>query len=306
MKKHIEKPLIDDLFARKLGNMSMPPSADGFERLQARMGQQRPEVRIVFWRNPTIQRYAAAAACLLLVCLLGWRYWPSGETVDQASESIAANQQPVPPLQKTTRKQSNQQQNKSIPDAVMPTQSGRDANSQQVAVTTKAAGEIKRNSGLVSRSSKINKMGKAISPAISEPIVAQTKPNEIKPNTDVSTINSVAPANQATIEQLADNKAPNKPNPVAERVLVVTIEEPQALVAARQAAKPAVETSIMAKNDMLEKEIKAGSLWQQVKRIKQGDVFARQDNGNNDDRGLLSRAYNGIKHSFEKDKAAKQ
>ena len=62
MKKHTEKPSIDELFARKLGNMSLPPSSDGFERLQARMGQHKPEVRVVFWRNPDLQRSMAVLA----------------------------------------------------------------------------------------------------------------------------------------------------------------------------------------------------------------------------------------------------
>src|ERR671932_476780 len=43
MKDHSEKQPIDDLFARKLGDMSLKPSADGFERLQARMNQNKPQ-----------------------------------------------------------------------------------------------------------------------------------------------------------------------------------------------------------------------------------------------------------------------
>ena len=88
-----------------------------------------------------------------------------------------------------------------------------------------------------------------------------------------------------------------------ERVLTVTIEEPSAMVAARQVARTGA-TSVVVLDEKPEKEVK-GNLWQQVKRIKEGDVFARRDNPNNDDKGLLGRAYSGLKQSFEKDKSEK-
>ena len=93
------------------------------------------------------------------------------------------------------------------------------------------------------------------------------------------------------------------------RVLVVTIAEPEALVAARQAVKASNEEKpAIAAIEKQEKDTKATGLWQQVKRFKEGELFARRDNDNSssEDRGLLGRAYSGIKHSLDKDKPSKQ
>jgi len=117
MKKHTEKPLIDELFARKLGNTSLTPSSDGFARLQARMGQHKPESRMMFWRNPAMQRYMAAAACLLLVCLFGWLYWPSTGATKQGQSQLATNQPVKLTVKKPVQKEVNQPQDEQAPSA---------------------------------------------------------------------------------------------------------------------------------------------------------------------------------------------
>ncbi|MFD2938071.1 hypothetical protein [Spirosoma flavum] len=304
MKKHTEKLPIDDLFARKLGNMSLPPSADGFERLQARMGQQKPDMQVVFWRNPAMPRYIAAAACLLVVCLFGWLYWPTDGTIEPSQEQVAANQPVISSPKKSARKQLDQQQNKVAPDIKMPALSGQEVNSDQVAITDKSSGRNKSYTGLASRPLASEETIKTVA---DEPVLAQTNPTKVETKTNTLLPGIVTPTGQATTEQVAETKTIAKSLPATERVLVVTIAEPQALIAARQAARASVEESaIVAQSDKLEKETKAGGLWQQVKRIKQGEIFARQDNAGNDDRGLLGRAYNGLKHSLDKDKSVKQ
>ncbi|MBD2754671.1 hypothetical protein [Spirosoma validum] len=314
MKKHTEKQPIDNLFARKLSNMSLPPNADGFERLQARMGQNKPEARIVFWRNPVVQRYMAAAACLVLLCSLGWLYWPSGAPVASNESQVAVNQNvPVRP-EKAVVKQSNPSASTLTPATGIAPSSKLTIDQQQLAKVEKASG---RTTGKVRSSAQPvnekNVIPQAEMSVRSESVLAQTAPTEHKAKPESAaastTPNNVAPVSQPTLEQVtvADNKPVVKSNPPAERVLVVTIEEPAALVAARQAAKTAVdEKSMVAATDKPEKETKEGGLWKQVKRFKQGELFARGDNANNDDRGLLSRAYDGLKHSLDKDKPAKQ
>src|SRR5438874_663574 len=118
MKKPTEKQSIDELFSRKLGNMSLPPSADSFERLQARMGQNKQQGRITVWRNPTMQRYMAAAACLLFVCLFGWLYRPSIATKGQVQ--VATNQKVSSHRQQVVPNQQSQQQNTSGIDTSVP------------------------------------------------------------------------------------------------------------------------------------------------------------------------------------------
>ena len=305
MKKPTEKQSIDELFSRKLGNMSLPPSPDSFERLQARMGYSKPQTRVIIWRNPTIQRYMAAAACLLLVCLFGWLYRPSIATKDQVQ--VATNQKVPSRQRQVIPKQQNQQQNPFDIDTSMPATLNQTSGEEQVAVVKKLSGINKSGKNLASRPNEINTKREPVSTAASEPVLAQVKPVDAKTTTAAVSQATLPVANQTPTEQLAENKPIPKTTPVAERVLVVTIEEPQALVAARQAAKAAVEEkAVVALNEGSDKETKGGGLWKQVKRIKQGDVFARQDNVSNDEQGLLGRAYSGLKHSFDKDKTAKQ
>jgi hypothetical protein len=313
MKKQSEKQPVDDLFARKLGNMSLPPSPDGFARLQARMGQSKQETKLVFWRNPEMQRYMAAAACLLLVCLFGWLYWPSSDKSPIHGVRIATNQSGKSASKENipTQKQVDQGKsvdNESIDNEAIPVIPDQDVATEQLAHENKAPNINKMNSSLADRTVDNHKpIRKSMPFSTNEPVFAQTSPPNTKAKPEVVKQEIIQPNLQSTTEQVAETKPIVKPVPAAERVLVVTIAEPEALVAARQAAITAVEEkSIVASADKPEKEAKTGGLWQQVKRIKQGEVFARQDSPNDDERGLLGRAYNGLKHSLDKDKSAKQ
>ncbi len=299
MKKHTEKTPIDDLFARKLGSISLPPSPDGFERLQAKMGHRKPEARIGVWRNPAMQRYMAIAACFLLVCVFGWLYWPSNET----TTPIAANKAASSSSEKQSQESTANAQSASLPaDKTHDLQNQRETIGQ-VAVSTKSAilNRDHDNPKSIDRHKVLT-----ISPASgSELAVVPAKKTEEKVEEAVTVPDVATPVNRTT-EQLAENSPTVKPVPATERGLVVTISEPEALVAARQAVKTdADEKSAVATNDKPEKETKGNSLWQQVKRIKQGDVFARETNSDVET-SLIGRAYNGLKHNFDKDKSAKQ
>lgn len=306
MKKHTEKQPIDDLFARKLGNMSLPPSAGGFERLQARMGQNRPEARAVFWRNPAIQRYMAAAACLLLVGLFGWLYWPSGVETRPGGPQVATKQ-PVPVRPKNAAgQQSNLSTAQPSPEAADPNVPSQKMGTERLAKVERTSENKKHSNPSTTQPVKADVLQPEAS-VRNEPILTQTKPVEGKGNPDGITSNDVIVASRLTPEQVADRNTTVKPELPTERVLVVTIDEPASLVEGKQAAKTAVEEKSGATvNGKPETDTKAGGLWQQVKRIKHGEVFAQRDNADNDDRGLLDRAYNGLKHSFDKNKSTKQ
>ncbi|MBN8822863.1 MULTISPECIES: hypothetical protein [unclassified Spirosoma] len=312
MKNQSEKQPIDDLFARKLGNMSLPPSADGFERLQARMGKRIPEARVVFWQNPTIQRYMAAAACLILVGLFGWLYRPVGTAPTGGENQVATNtphnqtgRQKLRPKTGITQKAEESQatsEGKKATELSLPTQE------EQIALVEKSAVRVKQADRSVRQPVKDYKPStKRIPSTTQEPVLAQNKPVEAPTKQDVNTTPSIE---KPTVpEQVADVKPTTKPTAPAERVLVVTIAEPEALVAARQAAKASgEEKATVASTEKQEKDPKATGLWQQVKRFKEGELFARRDNDNSssEDRGLLGRAYSGLKHSLDKDKSSKQ
>ena len=295
---------IDDLFARKLGNMSLPPSADGFERLQARMGKTKPEVKMVFWRNPDIQRYMAVAACLLLVCLFAWLYQSSPGSADGpghgAQVATTEGEHPAEISQPSTDPTAT-----SVAPAQTPlTPTVREFSEGQLAEVGKP--EVRTESKISQRSSaaSVTKNTETTTALKEQPVLAQTNRAETPTNvtpTQTPTVDVPAISLQTTPQRLAENTA--KPAPVAERGLVVTIEEPAALVAARQVARTlvadnATAVAVATPTQQTEKEPKTGGLWQQVKKLKQGDVFARHTN---DDRGLLSRAYDGLKQSFDKD-----
>ncbi|WP_461115649.1 hypothetical protein [Spirosoma jeollabukense] len=308
MKKPIEKLPIDELFARKLGNMSLPPKADGFERLQARMGQGKPEAKIVFWQNPSVQRYMATAACLILVCLFGWLYWPAGEETVSDDAQMAVNKSVVPkqvPIQ--NQKEKVQLIESEGPGVKAPDLLEQKAKVEQVAKADKPSVNKSDTDRPIKQSQKAAKSNlRNVAPVANEPVLAQIKSVEKKPEPTTSPSVNPTTVTVATSEQLAENKTVPKPAPAAERVLVVTIAEPEALVAARQAVVASIEEkSTVAVADKPAKEAKGNSLWQQVKRIKQGEVLARGDNNDNES-SLLGRAYSGLKHSLEKDKSAKQ
>jgi|GEM_PF-1520263 len=304
MKKTTEKPPIDDLFARKLGNMSLSPSPDGFERLQARMGQKKPEANVVFWRNPAIYGYVAAAACIAVVFLFGWQYWSSGNTTRTDKNEVAitssGHQRSKKNAEMSIKPQTEQQtpqkvdSNRNIPDHA--------TEEDRVAAITKGPAHRRFDSPEKQAKTIHNLTPKNPGVTTDLPVVAQVATQETK-TPDVAPIASLAtPA--TNVEQPV--VVVNKPSHPSERVLEVTIAEPEALVAARQIAKASTEEKpVVASSDKHEKETKAGNLWQQVKRFKQGEVFARGENTDNE-RSLLGRAYNGLRHTLDKDKAAKQ
>ncbi|MBD2699686.1 hypothetical protein IC229_03490 [Spirosoma sp. BT702] len=300
MKKHTEKQPIDDLFARKLGDMSLRPSADGFERLQARMGQQTAETRLVFWRNPAMQRYVSAAACLVLVCTLGWRYWPNSDKAISGGPNVAVNKSqttrpknPVNPATEVLTKQSSSDDATSAQPATL-------ANEQ----TQLVAKTPSKRSKLTTQ--PIHEQKSVGAPERSEPVLAKIESTQSHPTIENARPN-VAQIDPMNSGQIASPERTVKPIAASERVLVVTIAEPEALAAARQDVKEVnAEKSIADTDQNPEKSAKTGGLWNQVKRFKEGEIFARRDNQPSEDRGLLSRAYTGLKHSLEKDKSTKQ
>ncbi|UFH55566.1 hypothetical protein [Spirosoma sp. KNUC1025] len=311
MKKHTEKQPIDDLFARKLSNMSMPPSSNGFERLQARMGQNKPEARIMVWRNPFVQRYMAIAACLLIVCLFGWLYLSSNNVTTSNSPAVAVKQ--ARPTQQPANSDNERSQPASVADNdvsypiahVVPNRPENKEQIGKVGKSNEVGKDIHTSTNRLADSHKTT-LKPSIAPVSDEPVLAQIKAADSQPKPETTEVGKNA-TNQPTVEQVADVKPVTKPISPAERVLVVTIDEPTSLVAARQAAKTSIEDKpVVAVNDKLEKDAKAGGLWAQVKRIKHGELFAKRDNASEEDRGLLDRAYNGLKRSLDKDKSAKQ
>ena len=305
MKKHTEKQPVDDLFARKLGNMSLPPSPDGFARLQARMGQQSErETRVIFWQNPAIQRYMAIAACLLLMCLFGWLYL-STDTPGSGTATVAVNKSAA----SSGKKHAYEQPKSNLETEVVSNQpvTEREISSSTGSETTNSvlAG---RGKLVDSKSTNGNNRLATVAPTIRENKPVSEELPDVTPTKSVEQI-AKAEVNTPLAQPMPEKQVAtttDKPTPVAERVLIVTIAEPKALVAARQAVTgPVDEKDAVVAADKPEKESKVANVWQQMKRMKQGEIFARKDAAD-DERGLLGRAYSGLKHTLDKDKSTKQ
>ncbi|MDB5240272.1 MAG: hypothetical protein JWP57_897, partial [Spirosoma sp.] len=286
MKKHANKQPVDDLFARKLENMSLPPSPDGFARLQARMGHQ-PEVRTVFWRNPAIQQYMAIAACVLL-CLFGWLYLSTGTSAPDKL-AVAVNKSAKLPVPNDANEQANGLSGERVVTntPVPPSNIAGQTNTKKTNLPLSRPDNVMANDQQLARLDRSVRKSKTESK--SQPVVGLATQTEH--GAEVATKASLA---ESTLEKQVAI-APSKPAPVAERVLIVTIGEPEALVAARQAVtSPTADKDIVAAASKPEAEARTTTIWQQVKRLKQGEVFARKDAGD-DERGLIGRAYSGLK-----------
>lgn len=297
MKKRTEKQPVDDLFTRRLKNMSLPPNPDGFARLQARMGQSQPETRVVFWQNPTVHRYMAVAACLLLTCLFGWLYL-STETPRGSGATVAVNK-PVTSVGKEQRYELPKSANEVATTGTNSDRRATVTNSQTTSTSPKPGNAAD------GRPQTADRQLASVKPTVRRNKRTSLEMPAVLPTEQlVKTEANPSPAGPTTEKQVA--AVTEKPAPVAERVLIVTIAEPTALVAARQAIKqPNDEKDAVAVADKSEKDSKVASLWQQVKRVKQGEIFARKDAGE-DERGLLGRAYSGLKQTLDKDKTVKQ
>ncbi len=292
-----DKHPVDDLFAHKLGNVVLPTNADGFARLQARMGQTQAEKKpgFVIWRNPNVQRFMAIAACLLLVCLFGW-YYLSNDTSErlQGPQMAATKSGNRPTIDVPVTPQGNVL---NAPTTERPGGSNPTTDNRPTGQVARVAPKTKRQNQIGNTQDRQNPNAIPPSPRTE---LAQNKLTE-QPKAEQPAPKKMV--DQAPLSASPDQVAAATPVPT-QRVLVVTIAEPERLIAARQAVKMEEMETALAAASKPEKADKPG-FWEQVRRVKEGEVFARPD-GPADERGLLNRAFNGLKNSIEKDKTARQ
>lgn len=294
MKKHTQRRSaetpVDQLFAQKLTNMSLPPAPGSFERLQSRLELRPARPAVNVWRNVSVQRYAAVAACLLLVALVGGLY---RNGLPEHQPAVAVH---LPPSIVRTHSPASSRKSATIP-------------SDPSASAQRTNWVIPSQATAVSKASGINNQNQPLTN------LANGQTGTYQENTEegASTKPSAAGSQQvvATVVPSSDPGVANTPANIelpGERVLIVTIAEPDALVAARQAAQQAENQRAVASTTALpanETKTAAPTVWQQVKRLKQGQTMARRTNAD-DDRNLLSRAYSGLRQTLEKDKPTKQ
>ena len=293
MKKHTEKQPIDDLFAHKLSNMSLQPSSTGWEVLQERMGQ-RPVRRIV----PVWYRYAAAAACLVVVAGFGWLAWPNAGLKHTAKEQVAAKStkaQKTNPLKSITG-----QLQESIATEKADQLESTDLE-KVYAVNEQVSNQQMQKPGITKGSASI------------EVKVEQQPPVEAIYSTVVPSTESVIAKASQSVEKNTEmvDQQPDKKS--IERTLIVTIAAPTVSLAANQTVEQKHETLMSALNDDVsvkeEKPTKAARFFRKLKQLKDGnEAMAYNSNKNDEDEesGLISRLYGNVKHSIDSKKAEKR
>lgn len=307
MKKNREGPPIDDLFARKLGNLSLPPKPDGFARLQVRMGQKEENRQVVFWRNPVVVRYMVAVACLLLVGIFGWLTWPVSEEVDGPEVATTTNSTQEQRRAEVPLTKGGLPTSRIEPSVVIRSRPNKEnpvilnqqvAEKDRVAQRLKLVNVGKSKNGLPAGVTELDR--EAIIKSAPEPVIAQVKPDGDKSSSKPVTNLAVQPTVLLPPDQLA--LQPDKATRTNQRVLVMTIPEPDALVEARQAAQDTDE-KIVVMQAKATKHTGMRKIVAQLQRVRGSETVAARDD---DERGLLGRAYKGIKRSLEKDKSQRQ
>jgi membrane-associated HD superfamily phosphohydrolase len=291
MNEPIKKQPVDELFARKLAGLSMPPDERGFARLQTRMTKQKQPEKVVFWRTPTFQRSVAAAACILLVATLGWYTQSTNQdklaTVN-TQNTVARHSPPVSLGEQRKEETSEAVAQQTVPDAELVKPRSEPQQEVGVPVIT----QERHVEAIAMTKPKINKTQAGLA---KEKSVLASEVIEPKSKEQVASVASTP---------VKDNITP-MPMASAPRTLVVTIAEPDVLVAAKQTAQEADQKVVAVNNNT--NETGAGKLWRKIQKIRTGEAaVANAAVADDDEKGLLDRAYSEIKHSFQKNKPARQ
>ena len=300
MERQNEKQPVDNLFARKLKTMSLPPRPDGFARLQARMEQGIPGTKVMFWRNSANRRYIAVAACLLLACLFGWLYL-STETPTPTGAVVAVNEPAKHPVGISSRSATDAEDRlaETSPGVGRKTSAAKSKRViQNLNKPDKQTSDKQANdSRLIAGVSRVGREEKELPRSMPNTALQKRAEQLVKLEPNVHPVDVVN--DKETVATVSN------PVPIAERVLVVTIAEPQVLSIARQATASIAVENVASTTDKPDRESKTAGFWNQMKRLKQNEIFARKDVAN-DELGLLGRAYSGLKQSLDKDKSVKQ
>lgn len=294
MKKQTEKLPIDDLFSRKLEKMSLEPSADAWEILQAKIGNS-PVRRI----TPSWYWYAAAAACVVLVATIGRVSWSTFVADDKSGQEVAITSrvyQLKTKLAAPAVKESNtsagahQQMPLIVLDAQRPTlvqasKQPQQQHNKEETVALQDRIEIKNTEDKLPLERAEDLAGNMVESVI--------------PKTDVK---AIAPIN---------SQAANKHT--EERTLVVSIAAPSTVLVNDQPRNARQETLISAfndnKTDEEQKPTKAVRFLRKLKQLKEGEevlVANVKQEDNEDESGLLGRLYGNVRHSIDSKKAGKK
>ncbi|OIN58907.1 hypothetical protein [Arsenicibacter rosenii] len=296
MKKHTEKQPIDDLFARKLGDMSITPGPKSWDELQNRMGREQ-NPRIV----PVWYRYAAAAACLVLVGGIGWKVYQTSESA-KPTTAVLANAGNDSNKAGSRKAEAGRIENLTTADTVRQ---------QMAQVATEVPASAPENIGTIQKVKARQQQEKIpVDAPGPSPVTSQT-PEEERMVARIPAPTEKLPV--APIEApkpvVAESLKPGLREEPSERKLVVMINTPVLATSKASEVAGAIGVESVNKPETIEEEglSKASKLFKKLKRIKNGEALAyKGETGDEEDSGLISRLYGNVRQSLETKKDSKQ
>lgn len=282
-KSKADQPL-DDFFRRKLENATVTPSADGWNRLQAKMqGEQRPAEKTKVNRMGPLWYWSAAAACVLIVLLLTRLGTDKQPDLQLASKVKSAQPKPVEVLDDKGGSSVTLPQFEAVAKNEPPVRRAEATINKLQNVTAPKAAMVRSDQPATHTLAVVEKPA----PKVEEGRMLQTgEKDERLANSNQN--ESTQPLRTKTLE--------------TERTLIVSVAEP--VFSASLTDVPVVETS--SGQGMGSRKI--GRMFQQIRRLKNGEGIARvnPDIEYDDESGLLDRLVRTARNKDNHSKSQKQ
>ncbi|TAE30057.1 MAG: hypothetical protein EAZ91_11460 [Cytophagales bacterium] len=302
MDKPTEQQPLDSLFRRKLDEASVQPGADVWDRLSSRLTAaqplpvEKPTRRLgVFWYGSAV---VAAAACLWLVFV-----WTSPER----SQVTVATTSGITQTKSSAQKSGEGQQKEQLPlanqqsDRTQLANSNINAKAKQGNSSEQANRTELQNRVRLARAEEKAVETQRVSPSsmgnevLEKPVVAQlqTQANSQKIAEPVGQPNPIATATSKSQETINETQ----------RTLIVQV--PDIHKTRHESVMTSEENNLAHTASVESKETKLSRAFRQIKRIKEGEVFAKVDNarGDDDESGLFDRL---VRSGRAKDNTTKQ
>lgn len=229
-----KKHPVDELFARRLHDVEKMPSARAWDELQGKLTKKKDNKKALYFS-------IAASISFLIVCIIGFNYWNTGDTIAIASttdtlHTISKNQPTVTKRQikdSVSIKESGINQRKEEPKMLVRT-----AQTQQVEKTQQFTHQKADRTQIVQYKDK--------------PVIeVKSAPEQTQIIEEETLIAMVQPSVKPDIKSTTQN------------VTVVVVEVPETTIAKTEMEDETIEEPAIKK---------AGKLWQAIKKAKKSEI----------------------------------
>jgi len=282
MDKPTEHQPLDDFFRRNLSDASVPTKAEGWTRLQSRLGEQQLTMADKSAQRIGVAWYwsaSAAAACFLIALLwVNWNKQPTLETNKPELAIITQTEKKV--AQKPDRKRENSvtSETEKFATATTPTNEIETSVKYRNSYSNKERGQDVRNTDKPTTDWTVD---------VDQPsLIAETvekQPEKIQPQS--------VPEGNSTVASTSRETSTKSILPNSERTLIVSVGEPIPEHLPVETARTQNASSAVAR-EMPVRNARITHVFRQIKRLKDGEVLAKVDvnlNGEDDESGLFNR-----------------